>query len=101
MFGTTFAYTSQLVSGAASIWFISWATRRRYDVECQLTRNEHIVRGLIVAAGFGLAFLQGGEFEIVRIVAGIVALAFLAWPNFARTVVSLVRKGTTQTPGNL
>jgi hypothetical protein len=91
MLGATFAYASQLASGAASIWFISWAIRRRYEIDCQLTRKEQVIRWSVVAAGFVLAFLQGGEFEIVRIVAGVLALAFLAWPNFARSVADLVR----------
>ena len=92
MLGATLAYASQLVSGAVSIWFISWAIRRRYEVDCQLTRKEHIIRGLVVATGFGLAFLRGAEFEVVRIVAGVIALGFLAWPNFARSLVGLVAK---------
>ena len=86
MLGATLAYAGQLASGAVSIWFISWAIRRRYEVDCQLTRKEHIIRWFVIAAGFGLAFLRGGEFEVVRLVAGLIALGFLAWPNFARGI---------------
>jgi hypothetical protein len=90
--GTMLAYASQLAAGAVSVWFISWAIRRRYDLDYQLTRKEHIVRWAIVAVGFGLAFLQGAEFEVVRIAAGLIALGFLAWPNFARSLVALVAR---------
>ncbi len=94
MLEVTLAYASQLVSGALSIWFISWAIRRRYEIDCPLTRNEHIIRWSVVGAGFVLAFVQGSEFKIVRIIAGVLALAFLAWPNFARGVAGLVTKRT-------
>ena len=98
--GATLAYATQLVSGAVSIWFISWAIRRHYEVDYRLTVRENIIRWSVVAGGLGVAFLQGAKFEVVRIIAGVVALALLAWPNFARTLDGLVTRRTTQTRRN-
>jgi hypothetical protein len=88
----TISYLSALVAGAVSIWFFFWPYRRKYELDHKLDRTAKTVRWSIVVAGFGIALLPGPELKIVRIAAGIVLVAFLAWPNFAYHLAWLFRR---------
>ena len=77
------SYLTELAAGAVSIWFFFWPFRRKYDLDYKLDRTAQIVRWSIVIGGFVFALAPGPEFKIVRILAGIILAAFLAWPNFA------------------
>jgi len=83
MRGLSILYASQLVKGALSIWFISWAVRRRYQLDYELRRCEQTLRWLVVGVAFALALVPGATFSIGRVTAGILGVAFLAWPNLA------------------
>jgi hypothetical protein len=89
-----FAYAQQLAVGYVSLWFLAWAIRRRYEMDCQLSRAEQIVRWSTVAVGFGLTFLQGDEYKSIRFVGVVVSLGFFAWPNFARSLSKLMKLGS-------
>jgi len=92
MLGGTFLYASQLAEDAASVWFVSWALRRRYELDYKLDRREQILRGAVIAFTFGLTLLPGPNFAAVRIVAGISGIAFLAWPNLAHHTMGLAEQ---------
>lgn len=87
--GGTILYASQLAEGAASIWFVSWALRRRYELDYKLDQSESILRWSVIVFAFGLTLLGGHSFAVVRIVAGIFGVAFLAWPNLAHHAMDL------------
>ena len=92
MSGDMFLYASQLAEGAASVWFVSWALRRRYELDCKLDRREQILRWAFIAAAFGLTLLRAPEFSAVRVLAGISGIAFLAWPNLAQHTMRLAEQ---------
>jgi hypothetical protein len=79
----TLSYLTELAAGAVSIWFFFWPFRRKYDLDYKLDSTAQVARWSIVLAGFVLALLPGPEFKVVRILAGIILAAFLAWPNLA------------------
>lgn len=91
MLGETLRYASQLAESAVSVWFIAWAIRRRYELDCELNRSEHIIRWTIVAISLGLAMLRGPGLglAVVRVAAGVTGLVFLAWPNLAHHAAGL------------
>jgi hypothetical protein len=90
--GGALLYASQLAEGAVSVWFISWAVRRRYELDYKLTSGGQIVRWSAVVAAFGLTLLRGPNFEVVRILAGLIGIAFLSWPNLAHHTIGLVER---------
>jgi hypothetical protein len=93
-------YASALASSAVSVWFVFRGFRRRYGVDDQLTRKEHIIRWSVVAAGFCLALFPGSDtefFRIVRVPGIVIVFGFLAWPNFAHMVGNLVTKTNEDT----
>jgi hypothetical protein len=92
MLGGTFLYASQLAEGAASVWFVSWALRRRYELDYKLDRREQILRWAIIAFTFGLTLLRGSDLAVIRIVAGLSSIAFLAWPNLAHHTMGLAEQ---------
>jgi len=85
-------YFSRLAADVACIWFAVWAIRKRYDVDEKLDRAAQTVRWCIVATSFGLVLVPGPEFKLVRIVAGVLLLAFLCWPNFAYHLRQLFKR---------
>ena len=92
MTGETYLYASQLAEEAASVWFVSWALRRRYELDYKLNRREQTLRWVVIALTFGLAMLRGPNLAVVRIVAGISGIAFLAWPNLAHHTMGLAER---------
>jgi hypothetical protein len=95
----TISYLGELAAGAVSIWFFFWPYRRKYELDYKLDRTAQTVRWSIVLACFGVALLPGPQFKPVRIVAGIILAAFLAWPNFAYHLARLFRRGVNDGPG--
>lgn len=91
---STFTYLGGLAGGAVSIWFFFWAYRRKYELDHKLDRMAKAIRWSIVLAGFAVALLPGPRFRDTRIIAGIILVAFLAWPNFAYHLITLFRRST-------
>lgn len=85
----TVLYASQITSCAVSVWFVSWALRRKYELDYKLTAMEQLTRWVIVAVAFGLTFLPDSNLATVRITSGILGIAFVAWPNLARHLMGL------------
>lgn len=92
MIGGTLAYASQVAKGAVAVWFVSWALRRKYELDEKLTWREQILRWVVVAIFFGLTLLDGPKLAAVRIIAWIFGTAFLAWPNLAHRAMSVVNQ---------
>jgi hypothetical protein len=91
-FNYTVLYIRQLAIGMLSVWFIGWAIRRRYDLDCKLTTVEQVVRWLIIVLCFVFALLQGQDFRYVRIASGILAMILIAWPSLIhRLAISFSR----------
>lgn len=86
-----FLWTSELLSRAGSvatkatgIWFIFWAIRRKGEFDRELDRTDQVVRWIVVLVSLGLVtYLIGKDSTGIRIVALIIGLGFLCWPNFA------------------
>lgn len=88
----TVKYLSGLAGGAVGIWFFFWPYRRKYELDYKLDRTAQAIRWSVVLAGFGLALLRGPQSRLVRIIGGVVLLAFLAWPNFAYHLAQFFRR---------
>ena len=82
-------YASQIAEGAASVWFVFWALRRKYELDEKLDLRAQSLRWIVVAIAFGLTMLSGSGFSAVRVIAGIAGTAFLAWPNLAHHAMNV------------
>jgi hypothetical protein len=88
-FSESLLYIRQLAATAISVWFVAWALRRRYELDIQLKRSEQIARWIVVAGCLAMTLLPGPQFAAVRVVAGIIGISFLAWPNLGHHVMKL------------
>jgi uncharacterized membrane protein YcfT len=86
----TIRYLSQLSGGAASAWFVAWVIRRRGEFDVRLTKLEQFVRWMVVAVCVPLTLLPGARLAILRLLAGLVGIAFVAWPNLAHHLAVLL-----------
>jgi hypothetical protein len=91
---STLSYLGGLASGAVSVWFFFWVYRRKYELDYKLDKTAQTMRWLIVLFGFAIALIPGPQFKIPRIIAGVMLVAFLAWPNFAHHLTVLFRRPT-------
>src|SRR5579863_3600722 len=95
----TFLYLSGLAGNAVTIWLAFWAIRRKYELDHKLDRTARFVRWSMVSIGFAVAFigfavalLPGNQLGVVRLSAGALLIAFLAWPNLAYHSTRLLRR---------
>ncbi len=88
-FTDTILYIRQLAVGMLSVWFIGWAIRRRYELDCRLTIIEQVVRWFIIVLCLFLTLLQGQDFKYVRVASGILAMVSVAWPNLTHRLAIL------------
>jgi hypothetical protein len=82
-----------LAESVACIWLSVWGFRRYYEVDEKLDRSMQLVRWLIVFAAWGLIQVRGPQWGTLRVIAGLIGLGFLCWPNFAFYTVRLFRHG--------
>jgi uncharacterized membrane-anchored protein len=85
-------YLRLVGQSALSVWFISWAIRKRNGIECRLTKVENIIRWTAVLFCFSLGLLQGQEFAAIRVISGLIGLCFVALPNLAHYLARLFIK---------
>jgi|SRR5579859_1256506 len=88
----TFLYLSGLAGNAVTIWLAFWAIRRKYELDHELDRTARFVRWSMVSIGFAVALLPGNQLGLVRLSAGALLIAFLAWPNLAYHSTRLLRR---------
>jgi hypothetical protein len=86
----TLSYASQVAKGAVAVWFVSWALRRKYELDQRLDWRAQTVRWMVIVIAFGLTLLEGSNLAAVRITAWIFGAAFLAWPSLAHHVIAVV-----------
>jgi len=92
------AHAKWLAGRVAGIWLTSWAIRRRLGVNTKLTTQEHVTRWCVVLLCLVIMLLQGPQFLIARIAAGLIGLWFLVWPNVSHHVVRFIfRRGENAT----
>jgi hypothetical protein len=98
--GVTDSYVGGLAANAVCIWFAFWAIRRKYELDYPLDIWAQVVRWSLVGLSFALTLPDGSQYKLLRILAGIALLAFLAWPNFAYHLVQLFRRSQTAEKGH-
>jgi len=74
---------SFLFTTSASIWFVVWAIRRQAEVDEKLDRVATILRWSVVTLGYLTASLPVMGIGWLQVLAFVVGLLFLCWPNFA------------------
>ena len=93
-FADTLSYLRQIGAGAISVWFIAWAIRRRFDLHSDLTTADQVIRWSIVVVCMTLTLLQGPNLKVVRVMSGICAMCFIAWPDLSHYLMRLCSRGT-------
>jgi hypothetical protein len=88
----TLRYLSGLLAGTVTIWFFFWPYRRKFELDVKLDRTEQALRWSVFLIGFSIQLLRNPEYKWLRFVAMIVAIAFVAWPNYAHHVAMLARR---------
>ena len=89
MLGGTLSYASQVAKGAVAVWFVSWALRRKYELDQRLDWRAQTVRWMLISIAYGLTLLGGSNLAVVRITAWILGTTFLAWPNLAYYILAM------------
>src|SRR5579884_3066312 len=86
------AYGLRISETVASVWFISWAVRRRYGGSDKLSPATRKMRWFIALVCIGFCFISGPEFALLRVISLIIALVFIAWPGAAVHIQQLVAR---------
>lgn len=90
--GGSLLFASQIASCAVSVWFVSWALRRKYELDHKLTPTEQLIRSAIIVVAFGMTLLPGSNLAAVRIIAGMIGIGFVAWPNLAHHTAAMFQR---------
>ena len=88
-------------AGLGSLWFISWAIRRKGEFDYPLDFTGQVVRWVLVVVLLGaMTYFPG--LSAPRLILLLGGCAFLAWPNFAYHATRFLRwcrvLPTTQRP---
>lgn len=89
------AHVQALFKVGLSVWFPSWALRKRYQLNVAASSaGVAAVRWGLVIAGAAATFAPGdGDAGAwIRIGGGVVFLTFIAWPGLASHATSLLRR---------
>lgn len=79
------------IAGFGSLWFISWAIRRKGEFDYPLDLTGKIVRWVLAVALLGaFQYFPGGSSP--RGILLLCGLAFLAWPNLAYHLTRFLRR---------
>ena len=81
-------------AGVANIWFVTWAIRRKGEIDHELDSTAKFIRWLLAIACLGLA-IQLPELlkpPPLRVCIGFVGVAFLVWPNLAYYLTGFLRQ---------
>lgn len=79
------------IASVGSIWFCSWAIRRKGEFDYPLDSAAKIIRWIAVAVLMGIPASSPSLPINLRRVLGFSGLAFLVWPNFAYHLTRLFR----------
>jgi hypothetical protein len=83
-----------ITAAIASVWFVFWGYRRRYDLDYPLDSVARQIRWLMVFLGFGIIIvgLRWITVSYIRWIGLLWMLGFLVWPNFASHLTALLRR---------
>lgn len=87
----SYSYNLRIIGYAIGIWAGAWGYRYWSGVDEPLDRAEKGIRWCVVGCSFVFIQSASPKLAIVRLIAGFVGVAFLAWPNLARSVGDLLR----------
>jgi heme A synthase len=80
----------RVTAGFGSLWFISWAIRRKGEFDHPLDFTGQVVRWLLVVVLLGaMTYFPGSSAPRLALLVG--GAALLAWPNFAYHLTRLLR----------
>jgi hypothetical protein len=74
---------SYALQKSLGLWFTFWAIRASAGVDYKLSAQGRAVRWAVVFIGFALTSIAGARLGWFRVIAFLVALSFLCWPNLA------------------
>lgn len=84
------AHVLVLTEISLSIWFVSWAWRRKSGDTERLDSAAQVLRWIAVAMAYAITFVPGADLAWLRVTFLLVGLAFIAWPNLACAVRGLM-----------
>lgn len=79
----TVTYIKSIAIDSAALWFVAWGIRKKYDLDLGLSTRGWLIRLLVICCGIFSLCLRSHKYEYVRVVGGLLGIAFLVWPNFA------------------
>lgn len=78
------------LAGFGSLWFISWAIRRKGEFDYPLDFTGQVVRWVLVVVLLGaMTYFPG--LSVPRVILLLGGCAFLAWPNLAYHLTRFLR----------
>ena len=80
---------SYALQKSLGLWFMFWAIRVSAGVDYKLNTRGRSVRWAVVIVGFALTSIPGARLGWFRVVAFLMGLSFLCWPNLAYYLNSL------------
>ena len=84
------SFYGKLSPKIACIWLSLWAIRRKADADYALDSLSSAVRWTVVVVGFIFGYVA--PLKPVRVIAGVVGLVFLCWPNCAYHLTGFFRR---------
>jgi hypothetical protein len=79
----TYTYLRTIALEIATIWFVAWGLRKKYELDETLDLRGWIVRAVVVLVGFMSLCFRSPEYMYARVIGGGAATAMIVWPNFA------------------
>jgi hypothetical protein len=76
----------QFASTCIGIRFITWGMERKFELGEQPKPRARTIRWSIVLGSLLLGYVPGEKLWALRVLAGIVGVAFACWPNFSNRV---------------
>ena len=74
---------SYALQKSLGLWFMFWAVRVSAGVDYKLNTRGRSVRWAVVVVGFALTSIPGARLGWFRVIAFLMGLSFLCWPNLA------------------
>ena len=85
-------HTVGAVLSVGSVWFISWAIRRKGELDYPLDLAAKMIRWVVVIVSIGIpANLPKSLTPGARVALFLTGVGFLAWPNFAYHLTRFLR----------
>jgi hypothetical protein len=79
-------------SSEASLWFVSWALRRKCELNKPLDSDTQALRWFLICGCYIVACLPIRKLALAEVLALGLGLALLCWPNIAIHIMGIGRK---------